>query len=1160
MAYDSVMDGEEDNTDENSPVGNLANALTSNYTTADAKAEAKTFIEDYRKGSNSTESKDLMARMDDQAKQARQVLAEARQRLLDRQYSRNLKLMAWSSGLTSNSPGNFAGELGNANRALLPYEEKSQQFDMDKDAQRLNIEQAMVGTGDSALKAQQQLEMLRRKNEASLANQSLKVLGKEIRPGANKPASLFGGSFGPFEKMARGEGFQPDTPEFNAEVRRLVALDTSNKRANSGLDIDEEDTQQTAHIADQLGVPSSAPDPYKGLGSKQRQKQIEVDRKMAQAELDKLNPSVEINNQAIQMAQRVAQLNEKINTSSSLGVAKNLSIPLSVWGMHGDPGKALGQLVYGASGLSSAATEMDKLQNDLARAKRLPGERFTNYDQQMLQSTVPGRDKPYLTNKNLTTAIIQAKQLTNDHVDFLNNYFQTHGHLKGAEVYWNQYLTDNPIFDAQNSKIPTSKVGNNGSYVLNKSRQDYKTYFRTHNKSNLVNKGPIATPGASSGTGFYKNEAESGYADGGAVDTSMVQKSSYPMGLGSEALQGATLGMSDELMGEPSHDRARLESFSDENPLSASAAQFAGAGASALAAKAALKKLAGTHGKVGQAAGVLLALAERYPFASRTLLGGTAGTVAGAASGDENTGSLNPALTGGAVGLMLSPFGSLAAKYALKGGRRLLPGGSSVPNAEQSVIRSLQQNQTPLTSLPSIFSRDAKANVPSMVGDLGGQPLETLTQGALRHPGPETQVLADAIQNRQLGARGRVSDVVNKALKPDDYFTQEDKLTNQLYENSRPLYEKAYQEAPDIQSKAFDQLAQTDEGQAAIKYARKRMQLDLSKSGVTSSANPVEQINRAKTQEDLDRISHSLGLFQGDPTVDSGKLEDLYTSLREKLPSSGEVTTAPTGRSLEFLDYVKKGMDSQINKAYRSGDNNMARLLQDHRNALRDDLDIASGSYKEARGQYAGDLEVKNALKMGREDFDSMAPQELAKATSDMSFSEKDALRSGVAQRLFEKISNPSSDVNYARKIVGSPATMDKLQTIFDKPSEFKAFSSALDREADLYDSSAKALSAAKKGSGALTIPHPGSILSSVWRHVSRPGGMGDATANNIAKILSMNDPNEIKALVTQLTASSKKMASRESAESAAKLAGSVGAGAVTMSNPRGYTDNQEQP
>jgi hypothetical protein len=829
--------------------------------------------------------------------------------------------------------------------------------------------------------------------------------------------------------------------------------------------------------------------------------------------------------------------------------------------MHGDPGKALGQLVYGASGLGSSETEMDKLQNDLARAKRLPGERFTNYDQQMLQSTVPGRDKPYLTNKALTTAIIQSKQLTNDHVDFLNNYFQTHGHLKGAEVYWNQYLTDNPIFDAKNSKIPTDATGNNGAYVLNKNRQDYKTYFRTHNKANLVNQGPVATPGASSGTGFYKNEANSGYAEGGTVDTSLAQKPSYLTGLGSELGQGATLGWSDELLGEPAHDRARLESFSDENPVSTAGAQVAGAGAAALAAKAALKRLAGTKGKAGEAITALLALANRYPGTARTLLGSAAGATAGAGAGDDKTGTLSPALTGGAVGMMLSPFGSLAAKYALKGGRRLIPGNVPIADAEQRVIQSLQQNKTPITSLPSIFNQDAKAGVPSMVGDLGGQPLDTLTQGALRHPGAETQTLANAVQDRQQGARGRVSEVVNKALKPDDYFTQEDKLTNQLYENSRPMYKQAYDEAPDVQSKAYEQLAQTDEGKAAIAYARKRMQLDLSKQGVTHSANPLEQLSQAGTQEDLDRISHSLGLFQGDPTPESSKLEDLYTTLRNKLPSSGDTATAvPTGKSLEFLDYVKKGMDSQINKAYRSGDSNMARLLQDHRNALRDDLDTASPAYQEARGQYAGDLEVKNALKMGREDFDSMAPQELAKATGDMSYAEKDALRSGVAQRLFEKISNPSSDVNYARKIVGSPATMAKLQTIFDKPSEFKAFSSALSREADLYDSSAKAISAAKKGSGALTAPVPGSIIASMWRYVSKPGGMGDKTANDLARILSMNDPNEIKQLVTKLTGTSQKMASQQSAENAAKLAGAVGAGAVTLPNPRGYTDVQEQP
>ncbi len=1144
------MDTDEFDTTDEAP-SNLSNALTP-YSTSEAHQEAKKFIDDYRAGESSNESADLMTRMQKQADQARQILSQARDRLLKRSYDRNLKMMAFTSGINP-SAGNLAGELAGGVKAVLPYEAQEQQFNADKDKQLTDYDLQIAGSdqGVSALRAK--LMEMKRRNAANLASKSLTILGKEIRPGG--PQASSGKNMSNFGKIAADENFVPGTPEFAQEVIRLQRDDAANRKATAGLDIVDTPPAEKAQLADQLGVPNAAPNPYAGLGSKQRQKQIETDQKAAQAYLTKLGANTENLDKNIQMAQRFAQLNETTNTSSTLGMAKNLSLPINVLGLHGDPGKALGQLVYGASGLSPSSTEMDKLQADMARGKRLPGERFTNYDQQMLQNTVPGRDKPYLTNKNLTTAIIQANQLARDHISFLNNYFQLHGHLRGAENYWDKYLSDNPIFDANKSKVPDS-VGNNGVYVLNPKRQNYPDYFRTHNSSSNVGKPIIQTPGASTASGFYKNEAPPGFADGGPVDLSSVQKPSYLTGMGSEFGQGATFGLGDELMGEPGHDRARLESFSNDNPLSSTTAQMGGAAASALAARAALHKLATTNGKAGKIASMLLAMSGKYPITKRTVLGGTAGTIAGAGSADDKTGIASPMLTGGALGMLLSPFGSLAAKYALKGGRKMSPWGTPISDAEQRVVEALNANGTTPASMASQFSKDTRGGVPSMVGDLGGQPLNSLTQGAVAHPGADTAALAQNIQNRQTGSRGRVSDIVNKGLKPDEYFSQEDKLTNDLYNNSRPLYQKAYEESPDVQSKAFEQLAQTDEGQAAINYARKRMQLDLSKAGVTTSADPMKQLTGAKTQEELDRISQSLGLFEKEPDEKIGKLEDAYMTLRDKLPSASEGgSPAPQGKSLEFLDYVKKGMDSQINKAYRSGDNNMARLLQDHRNSLRDDLDSASPLYKDARGQYAGDLEVKNALKLGREDFDSLAPQELAKAASDMSYAEKDALRSGIAQRLFDKVSNPTSDVNYAHKILGSPATMDKLKMVFEKPSDFNIFQAALQREADIYESSSKALSTAKGKTGALSAPAPGSILSSIWRLVSRPGGMNDEQANSVAKILSTSDPAGVKKVLSSLDTTSKNLASSKASEEAAKTAGAVAIGAATMPNPRGYTD-----
>src|SRR5690606_30140232 len=178
----------------------------------------------------------------------------------------------------------------------------------------------------------------------------------------------------------------------------------------------------------------------------------------------------------------------------------------------------------------------------------------------------------------------------------------------------------------------------------------------------------------------------------------------------------------------------------------------------------------------------------------------------------------------------------------------------------------------------------------------------------------------------QSGHRERVAERVNQAFKPDEYFSQLGKLTENLYTRAKPLYEAAYKATPAVpQDELISKILATPAGKKAIEQA--------------------------------------LNLYRNQPDKSIGRADAL-----------GMVRKP----SLEFYDYVKRGFDQLINKEEAQGPTQLGRAYRELRNAFRDRLDeIAGPLYKEARQQYAGDLEVLTALQNGRE-FHKLQPAELA--------------------------------------------------------------------------------------------------------------------------------------------------------------------------------------
>jgi hypothetical protein len=431
--------------------------------------------------------------------------------------------------------------------------------------------------------------------------------------------------------------------------------------------------------------------------------------------------------------------------------------------------------------------------------------------------------------------------------------------------------------------------------------------------------------------------------------------------------------------------------------------------------------------------------------------------------------------------------------------------------AQRRVLDMMQEQRMDPATLAGNTRGLQRQGIPAMAMD---DPTMRLTaESALSESGmPNATEALRRLKDRQENIGDRTMERVNKGLVPDEYFDQLDKLTDALYTNSKPLYEAAYAANPAVKSKVLPQLLETPDGKKAVKNALRLMR------------NSGKKIGKA------------------------------------------DVTGMVTSPSLEFLDYVKRGFDQLISKEESQGSTPLGKSMRDLRNALRDELDVATTSakggslYKKARDQYAGDLEVLDALKAGREDFAQMQAPEVTRLVKDMSFAEKDAFRTGVSQRLFETIEAPAGEVNSAKRVIGSAANRKKLRALFDNDKQYELFETALQKESELYDRSKKSITRGEQGQELHAEP-PDSPIKRAAKHVPRLGWKSptmwilqfirnnsvatEKKTDEVLRYLKASTPEELTDLEKTLGPKLKRRLSRKTRAGKVAAAGAVIGGGI---------------
>jgi hypothetical protein len=967
-------------------------------TTAEAQKYSRQILDRTLSGANEKGEEAILSETQRNTSAAIQALKNAQASIQEQQYDPRLSQLAFASAV---GQGNRAGSTweGLAQGFGAAHDElaKQQQFNLQRQElmNKYGLDIAQAPQANTNVKLE--LQKLHEQQEGPLARAALTQLGRSIVPGSAMMA--------PNAKVAVSEGLQYGTPAFFNRVRQLDLLDQRNKSATAGTDEAPAEPDHSAE-ADKYGVPETAPYPWAGMSSKEARQAKNTERSKSLTELSKADDGVLQAQSVDRDLDRFMYLNQRHSTGY----------------LQGFP------VVKQITGFPSDAQEMDKISARIGPLMRQPGMgRMTNYDLQTFMTSVVGRDKSFQTNKDITTAMKVALQNQLGYNEFAHNYFAVHHTLQGARENWDQYLRDNPIFD------PKSEPG---SFTLNAGRKDYKTYFRSLNTAGRGGEqsGPsqftdVTDADRNDPTLAGLSDAEihaakqpaqarggpiRGYADGGKVTRNDDYKADLE-DLARSFEQGATFSWGDELNAglrpgpyrqNVTNERGQQERFSGTHPWGNLGLEVAGGAASTAAAsklaQIALEHAKGKAGAIGALAARASQLIPKSFLGKAALAGGAGGALAGAGGAQNMEDIPAQAGVGATLGALTGPLAGLVTKYGAGAAIDLVNKlrGQQVPNAAKKVLDALSADKITTDEVRTRLNRASRGQVPTTMGDVGGPNVQSLAQGVALKPGPRVQNYVDAMAERQKGANERVQDLVNGALKPDDYTQKLGELTKNLYNNAKPLYDQAYQQFPKVKSQAIYDILNTPTGAKAAKNAAKLM---------------------------------------ADDGVPIGKAD-----------ATGMVKKP----SLQYLDYVKRALDDIVEKSERAGNLNQARIVRNMRNGLRDELDTVTRDpnggaslYQAARSQYAGDLEVLDALKMGRDGFGKMTSRDLNNATQNMSYAEKDALRTGAAESLFQQISQLPANSNPALKLMGNKEIQSKLRTLFDTDGEYNRFAEKLTQE-----------------------------------------------------------------------------------------------------------------
>jgi len=619
--------------------------------------------------------------------------------------------------------------------------------------------------------------------------------------------------------------------------------------------------------------------------------------------------------------------------------------------------------------------------------------------------------------------------------------------------------------------------------------------------------------------------------------------------------QGLGMGWGDEAeaffrsrLGNEQYDdalqkiRQEYAQYSKEAPIASTVAEFGGGMAPALG----MMFLPGAQGAAAAqaqrtTAGTLARLAG---------LGAATGAVSGAGSaveGDRLSGGAAGGILGGAIGLG-TPIALRSAKGAGSWLRdRLAPSEAAIATrAGEKLSGAMKESNLTPQQIEQMMVRDRAMGVPSTVANVD-YALADLAEAVAQRTGKGTRKVEKTLSQQKAGSRERTYQQVAKGLKPGDYYADEAKLVQDLRSKAGTMYDEAY--------------AWGDVDDPRIVEALK---------------NPQFQSFFAKARSIADTEAQAAKLRGEDPSRFA--LPEIYKPTGKFTESGAEILELTKLPDVRTLDYIKRGIDASIESGFRGQGMSTAEAsaLRSLRKEFVNAIDENVPAYRAARQEYAGDMEVIDAMRAGLSDFGKLDSEQVVKMVAGMGKAEKEAFRTGVARSLYGKVMDPSTNFNAASRIINSPETVSKLQPLFDDPAHFRLFQTALEREAQLFQQANKILGGsqtAKRGAMREALDEGPGVgeavanavtggfwpsLTSMAARVARSSTLSPQVADKLSDMLMAKNPSEVAAVVKFLEQYEKGLAPK-AVRSTATERGAVMGGATSIF-PAPMVEQAEQP
>ena len=541
--------------------------------------------------------------------------------------------------------------------------------------------------------------------------------------------------------------------------------------------------------------------------------------------------------------------------------------------------------------------------------------------------------------------------------------------------------------------------------------------------------------------------------------------------------------------------------------------------------------------------------------------GAVTGTIAGAGSeteGNRTSGAVSGGTTGAVLGPAVGKTIQLGGKTVGAVKNAFKPSPNAVEQrATNKVLEAMARDEMDAKGLSDKLNKDINLGVKSTIMDASPS-LSSLGEAVVTRPGRGRKILGDSLEERLEGGREAAAGRALKDIgKNVDYVAQEDTLMGKLRANANTLYDQAYAHGS-VDDTRILKVLEDDTFKKAFKEAQ----------AISNKEARAAELRG----EDASRF----------------KLNDIYGQDKD-----GNLTTVGKIPDVRTLDYIKRGIDALIDKGYRGEGMSKAEAnaLKDLKKAYVQVIDENVPEYAVARAKYAGDMEVLDALRLGRTDYLSpkMLPAEAKKVVDAMSDGERDALRAGVAQSLLTKVMDAPQQINAAQRIIGAPATRKRLEALFQDPNEYKVFEAAMQRESELFRNAQniirgsrtankqEAIADLKSGSGIFDIAgeavdvavgSPGSVIGRVLKYLQARTTLDEKSAGEIATMLKSGTVQEMQDTLNRLEASSAKFIEgrEKSARRLKTISGTVGAAAPTTPKaaaeveaaPEGETDDEK--